>query len=104
MTTEDLIKYCKYYKGEEESPFGDNNTNKSLFWFLEKQFVNNCSMHWSFFKGWEESAKDYIQEHPNEENVLTDTSVSIYTKAIILYCEAMLEKWMPYQVDIIFEY
>ena len=61
-------------------------------------------MHWSFFKGWEESAKDYIQEHPNEENVLTDTSVSIYTKAIILYCEAMLEKWMPYQVDIIFEY
>ena len=37
MTREDAINLCKYYKGEEESPYTDQN--ESMLWFYERAWV-----------------------------------------------------------------
>ncbi len=43
-TREELIGFCRYYKGEEESPFavGENgeNQNEDMLWFCERVWVN----------------------------------------------------------------
>ena len=39
MTKEELLKQCRYYKGEEHSPYGDLNLN--WFWEMERVFVAN---------------------------------------------------------------
>ncbi len=36
MTREELIKQCKYYKGEEECPYDGQQTNKEMLWFYER--------------------------------------------------------------------
>ena len=38
MTREELIKQCRYYNGEEECPYKDQN--KSMLWFYENCWVN----------------------------------------------------------------
>lgn len=35
---EDLIKFCRYYKGEQTNPFKDGND--SLFWTYEKYWID----------------------------------------------------------------
>lgn len=35
-----LIKHCRYYKGEDNSPFQDDN-DASYFWDIERVWVNN---------------------------------------------------------------
>ena len=40
MTREELIKQCRYYKGEEECPFEDEGQDESLFWSYEDLWVN----------------------------------------------------------------
>ncbi len=37
MNKEDLIKLCRYYKGEKENPYeGD----KGMFWYIERGYVD----------------------------------------------------------------
>ena len=35
MTREDLIKQCRYYKGEDESPWEGVDQDKDALWFYE---------------------------------------------------------------------
>ena len=37
MTREDAITFCRYYKGEDESPYSDQN--ESMLWFYERAWV-----------------------------------------------------------------
>lgn len=39
MTKKELLKQCRYYKGEEHSPYGDLNLN--WFWEMERVYVAN---------------------------------------------------------------
>lgn len=39
MKKEDLIKQCRYYKGQEESPF--NNADMDYYWDLERVWVEH---------------------------------------------------------------
>ncbi len=52
MTKEELLKCCKYYKGEKECPLGNakgeidpetgkHYQNMQMFWSLERIWVNN---------------------------------------------------------------
>ncbi len=34
MTREEKLKYCRYYKGEDNCPYKDQNEH--MFWFLEQ--------------------------------------------------------------------
>lgn len=38
-TVEELIKQCRYYKGEEESPWEGVDQNKDTLWFYESCWV-----------------------------------------------------------------
>ena len=103
MEKPDFIKHCRYYKGEEKCPF-DRSSNPGFFWCCEQMYVENVRQHKGFNLPWEDSARQYISTHPNENNDLTSDKFSIETKGLILYIEAMLEKWRPYDVNIIFDY
>ena len=103
MTKNDLLKYCRYYNGEEQSPYEDCS-NKSIFWEAEKTYVHNALRSKNFHSEWVKEAENYIKNSPNEENVLTNENVDINNKAIIIYVEVMLTKWCPHKVDIIFQY
>lgn len=39
MSMNDLIKYCRYYKGEKECPESINEKGKSNIWFYEQIWV-----------------------------------------------------------------
>lgn len=38
---DDLLKYCRYYKGEEECPEENTKNNNSYLWYYEKMWVEN---------------------------------------------------------------
>ena len=41
MNREDLIRQCRYYRGEEVCPYSDNNDNRDeMFWFYERIWVD----------------------------------------------------------------
>lgn len=40
MKNNELLKYCRYYKGEKDNPFEDKDQNKSMLWFYESIWVN----------------------------------------------------------------
>lgn len=40
MKRDKLIKYCRYYKGEERCPY---NGNEAMLWLYEKDWVNETS-------------------------------------------------------------
>lgn len=40
MTKEELIKQCRYYKGEEKNPFSEDK-DKGLAWLIEYRFVSS---------------------------------------------------------------
>lgn len=103
MKQEELLKFCRYYKGESQNPYGQDSI-EGLFWFVERMYVDNTIRSKEFRVAWIHEAENYIVAHPDLCNVLTDNSVSIETKAIILYIETMLGKWKPYEVDLIFRY
>ena len=63
MTREELIKQCRYYKGEDESPFEGIDQDKDLFWWYEESWVNN-------FKG------NYIDEEIPQSSYLAFPSVA----------------------------
>ncbi len=99
---EDLIQHCRYYHDEVSPPYEDRT--KCLFWDLERQWVDNCLRSPDFQKGLERDVREYISANKGEDNILTSDKESIETKEIVTYIEAMLSKWMPQNVDLIFQY
>lgn len=63
MTRDELIKQCRYYKGEETNPFEGVDQDKSLFWSYEYIWVDN-------FKG------DYIDEQMTQASYLALSSIA----------------------------
>ena len=60
----ELIKICKFFKGEKENPFDWNTQNKeNQFWEYEKTFVNKYEIGLEF-KGMnpEQAMKKYLQD------------------------------------------
>lgn len=41
----ELLKYCRYYKGEDEDPQEGNNSRDSMFWLYEKLWVEHEELH-----------------------------------------------------------
>ena len=60
----EILKICKFFKGEEKNPFDWNTDNyKNQFWEYEKIFVNKYEIGLQF-KGLEpeEALKKYLQD------------------------------------------
>ena len=103
MTREELIKQCRYYKGEEKCPF-ERNSNADLWWGGEKMFVDYASDDESFFQGLKDSFEDALASgHCN--GVLVDSSIPIEKRVLIFYLDLWHGKWFPYDdFDVINQY
>lgn len=105
MTQSELLSLCHYYHGEKKCPFDEQTQRpQCLFWSFEEMFVRHTLSNPTFMEAYIAEAQDYICSHPNLQNDLTSSRFPLGTKAIILYCQAMLTKWCPYDVDLIFRY
>ena len=40
MTKQDLLRVCRYYKGEKENPYTDTDQDKALFWDYERKWID----------------------------------------------------------------
>lgn len=95
----------KYFKGEKQSPFDhQKEKNKDFFWYIESMHFKNSKHGNNFHSGLVDSLRGYIEYNKNEENILTDESISIDKRALIYYIDLMIGKWLPYRDSFIDEY
>lgn len=85
MTREELIKLCRYYKGEDKNPF-DGGSIDALWWSGEKLLYNNVSRDNGFFQRLKDDLEDSIKAG-DLEGVYTDSSIPIEKRAIIFYLD-----------------
>ncbi len=112
MTREELISYCKYYKGEKECPYSYNDNPKELtFWGMEKQYVESviaaAENGVDSRAHWEERIPRYARMKDYSEAIrkkFTDNSIGIHTKGILVYMVIMLSKWAPTSVAFVEDY
>ena len=105
MNKQDLLSLCHYYHGEVKCPFDyETERPQGLFWMFEDMFVRNSLDDPTFFEYYKQVAARYIENNPGISNDLTNDRFPIGTKAIIMYSEDMLKKWVPYEADLIFQY
>ncbi len=50
MKREELIKYCRYYKGEKENPYDGKNQDAAMFWEYESIWVDRLFSDTKFLK------------------------------------------------------
>jgi hypothetical protein len=101
----DKCKFCKYYKGEEKSPY-EYGTPEHSFWELEKQywkFHGHTDSYEFNHQQFEDEARAYIEANKDKKNFMT-SDAPIEQKGFVMFAEAMLQKWIPYDVDMIFKY
>ncbi len=108
MTREELIGYCKYYKGEEECPFKCETTDY-IFWLGEKRYVDYAFGRYGNFSNekwcdhWERMAEHYAKNSPKKNNVLF-SDANIHTRGIAYQIMMNLGKFRPYEPNIIDSY
>lgn len=66
-TREELIKQCRYYKGEDESPYEGVDQDKNMLWFYES--------HWVMSGTSEDMLSDYHRLHISTDNISIPTSL-----------------------------
>lgn len=103
MTRDELIKQCRYYKGEEECPF-DRGSIDSRLWGGEKMLADNVSCDERFFQRLKDSLEDALTSG-DCSGVLIDSSIPLEKRAIIFYLDLWYSKHFPYDnLDIIRQY
>lgn len=107
MTREELLRHCKYYKGEEENPFASFNgwSSELLFWNLESEFVDYSLKNDTFVAEWNPKCMpQYYREIIETIEQNNGVKFSQVQQSIVCYIICMVEKWMPYSVDVVLKY
>ncbi|MBN2764902.1 MAG: hypothetical protein JXR27_00910 [Paludibacteraceae bacterium] len=96
----------KYFNGEEKPPYANENEDyRNLFWYIESIHFNNSQSNSEFHQKLIEELENYLETtQPNENNPLTDVSIPIEKRALIMYVDLMIGKWRPYDGDLIYKY
>ena len=103
MTRDELIKQCRYYKGEEECPF-DGSSIEALWWSGEKLLSDNVSCDKNFFQRLKQSLEEAIASD-DCTGVLIDNSISLEKRTIIFYLDLWHGMNFPYDDrDVIYQY
>ena len=103
MTQNELIKQCRYYKGEAECPF-DESSVEALWWSGEKSLADNVFGDKNFFQRLKESLEEAIVSDECT-GVLIDSSIPIEKRTIIFYLDLWHGRNFPYDdLDIINQY
>lgn len=110
MTKDDKLKFCRYYKGEEECPFktsyGDSdehptNREKAAYWYWEREyftFPRLQTKNRAFFETkerWEQTAHDF----PQYAAYMNSNLLPKKTKGLISYALWLLSGWSPMSID-----
>lgn len=106
MKREELLQFCRYYKGEEDNPY-ENGDYKGFYWQVESMYVENALQDDKWHSEWKKQAKHYknVATKNGLRNLMTDDSCSIDTKAIAAYLDVIHEKWMSMdESDIVLKY
>ena len=103
MDSASLLKHFKYYKGEENSPYGQNST-ENLWWSGEKHIYENVLDDVEFFERITHDYQDAL-ENGYCKGVLTDKTIPEIKRVIMFYLDLWHGKWFPYDnLDVIFTY
>ena len=103
MTRDELIKQCRYYKGEEECPF-DGGSIDSRLWGGEKMLADNVSCDERFFQRLKDSFEEELAAG-DLDRVYVDSSIPLEKRAIIFYLDLWYSKHFPYDdFDVIDQY
>ena len=103
MTRDELIKLCRYYKGEDENPF-DGGSIDALWWSGEKMLADNVSRDERFFQRMKDSLEEGLAAG-DCDGVLIDSSIPIEKRVIIFYLDRWHGKHFPYDgFDVIDQY
>ena len=85
MTLDELIKQCRYYKGEEECPF-DRGSIDALWWGGEKMLADNVSCDERFFQRLKDSFEEEMAAG-DLDGVYVDSSIPLEKREIIFYLD-----------------
>ena len=97
MDKSEMLKYCKYYHGEDKNPYDDND--KGRFWFGEKMWTNKADT-----KEWEKIGKE-IKSTLSGEKLASANKYNDITFGIIVFIEMLFSKHDPYDtMDWIYNY
>lgn len=86
MKENDLLQYCRYYKGQKENPYKEQNDR--LFWEYEKYWIN--AMLNKSETQLSEYINDYLREGYKDFEKFDDTPMTL--KALLLN---RFDHWMP---------
>ena len=67
MESKDLLKFCKYYKGESKNPFEGKNQNAMMFWDYEKD--------------WCETNVKALENEESDAAMMMDLIITAYSNA-----------------------
>lgn len=85
MEKKDLIKFCKYYKGEEKNPYEGKEQNEAMFWGYESKWID-----FNFTKEGRELLADYITDYVSTGLAMfemqDDTPASLKALLFNRYC------------------
>lgn len=102
MQINNLLDYCKYYKGEEEPPKDFNDVQK-LWWNGEKQFIEEAKDP-NFLTQWSRLYKKALTAG-QLNGKLIDYNFEETKRLIIFFLDLWHGKWFPYDnLDLINEY
>lgn len=65
----DLIKYCRYYKGEDEIPLEISKNGDGMFWFYEKLWVEREDLHGDDTRNMIEYIRSGLEDFRKEDDV-----------------------------------
>lgn len=74
MTEKELLKYCRYYKGEGSCPSFDD-ANKIMLWHIERDWVRSTSHHQG--EDADGSIDEYLAAGLRTFNLYDDTPLSL---------------------------
>lgn len=78
QTREDLIRQCRYYKGEEENPFDDSD--RGLFGDYERLWVRNVYADHSAFSEAVEEYNIYLRDFSKDDGVPTSLKAALLNR------------------------
>lgn len=92
IKVQDLIGFFKYYKNEDENPFGGKNKNASIWWVCEKQLFNILMCIPEY---WSELEEAYDKSLLNGycSGVLADLNVQKEKRIILFFLNLWHTKW-----------
>lgn len=92
----DKLKFCRYYKGEEECPFKESEEpNKTTFWYYEKQYFFEEYRVPNGAKYWQDDIKGTAASYPDVAPFLLYSNLPRETKGLIAYMREDLGHMNP---------